>query len=530
MIKYTKRVLSLIFASILILNLLQTNVYAEETVDTEGKVYSDATLEDEFADNRVMVVLDNETSLTVDQFENSMFAGIRCNNVKSLTTAKEAKVQEKISNIAAELNAVAVARNAAEIVTTENVMKIAATDEELSKYNQVLCIELEETGKEKVLETISELEKQENVLYVGPDYVLTVDSTTPNDPGYTNGSQWAIDKIKLPEAWDITTGSPAVYVAVIDTGIDGDHPEFVGRVNSTRSRDFTSGTMVTVGTATDDNGHGTAVAGVIGAYGNDNDGICGTCWNVRLVSLKILDSAGEGYSSYAAAAIDFAELWSIPIINMSVNWKGERLLHQYDVALETVISTYSGLFVSSAGNNQSDNDLDATYPANYNLSNIIVVGATNEYDVKSSFSNYGQTNVDLFAPGEGIYTTSSTGGYITDSGTSYAAPYVAGVAALMLSIDSSLTAEELKEIIERNVDTVAGLSNYCVTGGRLNAFKALSDEALHDYTPCSQWTVLYHRYYCSDCQKYILRYHTFAISGEIATCTECGYNMDIMIQ
>lgn len=158
---------------------------------------------------------------------------------------------ERLSNIAVELNDVAVARNAAEIVTGENVMKIAATDEDLNSYHQVLCLELEETEMEKVLETMAELEKQENVFYAGSDYVLTIDSTTPNDPGYTDGSQWAIDKIKLLEL-----------------------------------------TLK----------------------------VCGTCWNVRLVSLKVLDSGGYGYSSNAIKAVDFAELWSIPIINFSVGW------------------------------------------------------------------------------------------------------------------------------------------------------------------------------------------------------------------
>ena len=115
-----------------------------------------------------------------------------------------------------------------------------------------------------------------------------------------------------------------------------------------------------------------------------------------------------------------------------------------------------------------------------------------------------------------------------NSGTSFAAPYVAGVAALLLSMDSSLTATELKAIIERNVYEISGLANYCVTGGRLNAVQVLSDEALHTYTTCSQWTMWYHRMYCSDCQKYILRCHTFEIFEDVAICGECGYSFDIM--
>lgn len=527
MLKNTKRVLSVIFASVLLFNLLQTNVYAEGVVGVEEKIVCKATLDDEFADNRVMVVLDNETSLAVDEFSTSTFAGIRCKEVQSLTTAKEAKVQEKMSAISAELNEVAVARNAAEIVTTENIMKIAATDEYLNGYKQVLCIELEEPGKQNVLDTIADLEKQDNVIYAGPDYVLTVASNTPDDPNYLDGNQWAIDKIRLPDAWDITTGSLSVTVAVIDTGIDADHPDLLGRINSSRSRDFTSGEEEIPVGVVDDQGHGTKVAGIIGAIGDNGVGITGACWNVKLVSLKAFNSEGKGLSSHVAMAINFAELWSIPVINMSARWFGESSIERYDQALYSVIGAYSGLFVCCSGNDWINSDSYTVYPTNYNLSNMIVVGASDENDAKCSFSNYGQTSVDLFAPGAGIYTTSSTGGYVTDSGTSFAAPYVAGVAALLLSMDSSLTAEELKAIIERNVYEVTGLANYCVTGGRLNAVQALSDEALHTYTTCSQWTIWYHRMYCTECQKYILRFHTIEIDGNIAFCGECGYSFTI---
>ena len=526
MLKNTKRVLSIIFASVLLLNLLQTNVYAESVAGTEENASYKATLDDEFADNRVMVILDNETSLAVDQFSTTTFSGIRCKEVESLTTAKEDKVQEKMSDIAAELNEVAISRNAAEIVTTENIMKIAATDEYLSSYKQVLCIELEETGKEKVLEAIAMLEKQDGVVYAGPDYVLTVDSKTPNDPYYIDGRQWAIDKIRLPDAWDVATGTLYVTVAVIDTGIYGNHPEMSGRIMVGKCRDFTSGYGLPTGMPTDDNGHGTFVAGIIGAAGNNGVGVVGTCWNVCLASLKAFNSAGRGYSSHVAMAINFAESQDIPIINLSAGWyEGNE---RYNYALNAVISSYSGLFVCAADNDSTNIDTATIYPADYNLSNMIVVGASDENDAKCSFSNYGRTRVDIFAPGTNLYSTTSGGGYGVNSGTSFAAPYVAGVAALLLSMDSSLTATELKAIIERNVYEISGLANYCVTGGRLNAVQVLSDEALHTYTTCSQWTMWYHRMYCSDCQKYILRCHTFEIFEDVAICGECGYSFDIM--
>ncbi len=522
---------------VLIFNLLQKNVYAEKPVKTGETVYSEATLEDEFAANRVMVVLDNETSLAIDQFSISTFSNVRYCKVESLTTAKEARVQEKMERIAAELNEVAATRNASEIVTTENIMKIAATDEDLNNYNQVLCIELEDTGKEKVLEAIKELKKQENVIYAGPDYVLSVASTTPDDPGYTEGEQWAIDRIQLPKAWDITTGSSTVKVAVIDTGIDGDHPDLSSKIDTDMCHDFTGGYGRAVGVPADDHGHGTMVAGIIGASGDNGIGVVGVCWNVSLVSLKTFNSDGYGYSSNVMRAINYADSQEIPIINLSAGWYDDdnhanddddnyvtASEMYYDYALGTVIGLYSGLFICSAGNSAQDNDQNVHAPSNYSLNNMITVGSTTSSDSKSWFSNYGKTKVDIFAPGSEIYTTTFDGEYGDDSGTSLSAPYVAGVAALLLSMDSSLTTAELKEAILSSVDVISGLDDYCVTGGRLNAYKALISEVAHNYVTCSPVNAANHRFYCSDCGRYIVIPHTF--SG--GNCTECGYSSNIM--
>ena len=338
-----------------------------------------------------------------------------------------------------------------------------------------------------MLKTIAELEKLDNVVYAGPDYVLTVESTTPNDPEYTNaGGRWGIEKIQLPEAWDITTGSSTVYVAVIDTGIDGDHPDFQGRINSWRCRDFTSGEEdIPVGVI-DDEGHGTMMAGIIGASGDNGIGITGACWNVKLVSLKVMDSQGNCYSSIAMMAIDYANLQGFPIINFSIGWYDDdnnendnefsNYHQQYDYALGTVIGSYSGLFVCSAGNANFDNDEIDHAPSNYCLNNMIVVGASTSSDEKWYKSNYGKQKVDLFAPGDDILSTSSTGGYALGDGTSIAAAYVSGVAALLLSMNPSLTTAELKEAILSSVDTISGLSERCVTGGRLNAYKAVTSD------------------------------------------------------
>lgn len=230
------------------------------------------------------------------------------------------------------------------------------------------------------------------------------------------------------------------------------------------------------------NGHGTAVAGIIGAVGNNGVGITGTCWNVRLASLQVFDSDGYGRSSWVIEAIDFAESKDIPIINFSEEWYGDYLSY-YDEPINTAIENYSGLFVAIAGNAGVNIDTNICYPANCTASNMIVVGGCTSYDDPWVGSNYGRGNVDIYAPGEGVYSTNSIGGYESWSGTSFAAPYVSGVAALLLSENPTLTVSELKTAILTNGDIVYDSEgdnmyfDYCSSGKRLNAYRAVSDIA-----------------------------------------------------
>lgn len=279
-------------------------------------------------------------------------------------------------------------------------------------------------------------------------------------------NQWAIEKIELNKLWKIITGTNSVKVGIIDSGIDGNHEDLDSNINSSLSECFSSATNP----LTDLNGHGTHVAGIIGAEGNNNQGISGICWDVDLISLNISDQYDYVDQDALADAVEYATLNSIPIINMSISGG------IYDSDLEDAIDDYPGLLVCCAGNeglNLGNNVYHyLSYPSCFLSSNIISVGNSTIDDEIGTNSNYGSLAVDLFAPGTSIYSTIPNSDYISKSGTSMAAPMVAGVAALLLSINPNLSTNQLKSAILDGVDTFSSFSGKCVSGGRLNAYKA----------------------------------------------------------
>lgn len=472
------------------------------TLITEEKIYCKATLEDDFADNRVIVVITHEASMGFKTYTTSDFAEVNVKTVSDLTTATANMVQAKVSGT--------------DVVMTNGVTVKSDNKVKVDTYNQIITLELQETGKENVLAAIKELEKRSDVKYAGPDYILSI-SAYPNDNYSLNDS--VIEQIELPDAWDINTGSSSVIVGVLDTGILSSHPDLQYRVASSMNRNFTD-----VSTSNDTDGHGTHVAGIIGAQANNYDGISGVCWDVKLVSLKVLDNEGYGYASDVVEAVNYANEVDIPILNLSARWYQSDSSYS---SMQDAIENYTGLFVCAAGNETRNNDQYGVYPANYRLNNLISVGSCDLSDNVSTFSNYGQNNVDIFAPGEDIKSCWLNNEYKFLDGTSMAAPLVTGVAALILSEFPNFGPEELKTAIMTNVDESESLTTKCVSGGRLNAYKALS-HPIHSISYVDNGSDTNHSVVCYECGYTYEETHNWSYQStgdslrHNVVCTNCS--------
>lgn len=443
----------------------------------EPKVFSTATLENDFADNHVLVVLNNKSSLNFKTYSTSDFKEVKCSAVNDLTSGKKKQVETKVSNF----------NNSVSTMSAEGK---ATAIEEINKYNQIICLELADKGKENVLAAIKALQSRDDVMYAGPDYVMSLCSTTSNDT--YQAEQWAISNIDLDKAWDITTGSSGVVVGVIDSGIDAYHPDLQGQIATALCADFTASSVQYI-VPTDNTGHGTHVAGIIAATSDNAKGIAGTASDVKIAALRATTDSVMFFTRLIRA-LDYAEDVGLQILNLSAG------LYQYDgvypVALEQAIENYSGLLICAAGNRPNDNDDEdvAFYPASIDKDNILAVGASNQDDESWEYSGYGATSVDVFAPGcdilscfptarcqtdscvgvmESYYNRHHEDGYHSMTGTSMAAPYVAGIAALLLSENPDLTPLQIKQKIIATCTDFPALEDECVSGGIVNAYRAL---------------------------------------------------------
>ncbi|MFN0055447.1 MAG: S8 family serine peptidase, partial [Planctomycetales bacterium] len=333
-----------------------------------------------------------------------------------------------------------------------------------------------------------------------PDQIRQI-AAIPNDPSFsslyglhnTGQSGGTVDAdIDAPEAWDKTTGSAAVVVAIIDTGIDYNHPDLAanmwtnpgeiagdgldndanGFIDDVYGWDFANGDANPM----DDNSHGTHVAGTIGAVGNNGVGVTGVNWQTRLMALKFLDASGSGYDSDAIAALNYAAMMrdrgtNVRVTNNSYGGGGYSQSFYNAIAANRDAGI---LFVAAAGNAGTNNDSIAFYPANFAVDNVISVAATDRSDLRAYFSNYGVNTVDLAAPGVSIYSTTPGNAYGTKSGTSMAAPHVAGAAALAWSFALDANYQQIRDALFAGVDPLPSLSGKVVTGGRLNINNTLN--------------------------------------------------------
>lgn len=396
----------------------------------------------DYADDRIIISFSNETSKKLKEYTPKDFPELDLERVSDLTQSSVEVLKKRSGN-------------------SETIDGVS-----IDKFNQTLCLYLKYKGYDKVNKALDLMKRRKDVIAVSPDY-YTYECSVTYDDTYAS-YQWAIQNIQLDDAWEITKGSNYITVGVIDTGIQGDHPDLSSNIDSSKSVDCTVDPIVNVGVPTDSDSHGTHVAGIIGAKGNNGIGVAGCLWNLKLVSIKA-SNAGFGSKSYFVKAVDYATANNISILNCSHGWTSSN----FDDALKIVISNYPGLFICSAGNTNVDLDNNPHIPSDFMLDNMIVVGAHNSNNEKRDSSNYGANTVHLFAPGGEIYSTVPTNSYAYMSGTSMAAPHVTGVAALIKSIRPQYTAFEIKKLILNSVDYVPALSGLCITNGKLNAYKAV---------------------------------------------------------
>jgi subtilisin family serine protease len=378
-----------------------------------------------------------------------------------------------------------------------------------------------------------------DVEYAEPNYIAHIMSKIPDDTYF--GDQWALRNlgtyaggtfgadIRAVDAWEISIGDHNVVVAVLDTGVDYTHPDLVGNIwSNTGETSCTDGidndkngyiddcrgwNFVTCDDIVcdqfddqgncvkeicakdasrnndpmDKNGHGTHVAGIIGATGWNNMGITGVMMRVSLMPVRVLNAKGEGTFGDIAAGIDYAVNNGARVINASLGGSDVSSA-LYDVI--SAANTKGVLVVAAAGNDDSNNDALPVYPASFNLPNIIAVAATDQNDRRASFSNFGPASVHVAAPG--VYILSTVPTWWTNSqgygqldynlGTSMAAPHVSGLAGLLWSyyVYPTYNHSKIRGMILRNVDTykdnkpgLETLRGYIYTEGRINAYRAM---------------------------------------------------------
>ena len=353
-----------------------------------------------------------------------------------------------------------------------------------------------------VFKAIRLLKSYPEVRYAEPDYIETVagSASLANDPYIEN--QWAVENTgqmvngvggtagadeRANAAWAVTTGTNSVVVAVLDTGVQYSHPDLAanmwnnpggigGCAAGTHGDNVLSNNCDPMDDDTAYGGHGTHVAGIIGAIGNNSAGVAGVNWTTSIMAVKWVASDGNGATSDLITAMDWVIKAkqagvNVRVVNDSQTWVGTA----YSQALADEINLLGSndiLLVTAAGNTAQDNDVTPRYPCSYNLPNMICVAATDQNDNPWSSSDYGPSTVELAAPGVNIYSTLRESNYGYISGCSMSAAEVSGAAALILSMGYQ-SVSNLKADILNNVDVLSSLNGFVGTSGRLDVCKAV---------------------------------------------------------
>ncbi|GAB4040995.1 S8 family peptidase [Spirosoma gilvum] len=384
-------------------------------------------------------------------------------------------------------------------------------------FEKILTKAMERAGKKEgvtlvkvnknVLEAIDDLNGMAGVAFAEPNYIYTY-TATATDSYFTNGSLWGMYGpsttpanqygSNAAAAWAAgTTGSASVYIGIIDEGIQLTHPDLSGQVwvnpndpvngvdndndgyiDDINGWDFANNdnSIYDGGTNGKLDDHGTHVSGTIGAKANNGAGVVGLNWNIKLISAKFLGRNG-GTTANAVKAVDYLTMLKttkgINVVASNNSWGGGG----YSKALYDAISRANNagiLFIAAAGNSGTNNDTQASYPSNYDLPNVIAVAAIDQTGALASFSQYGATTVDLGAPGVAINSTTAYNTYSSYSGTSMATPHVTGAVALYASTHPGATVAQIRNAILSSTVATPSLAGKTATGGRLDAFAALS--------------------------------------------------------
>lgn len=537
----TKRTLAAFISVVLLFSAINLGMVVNATSSIAIVEFS---AEDDFADNRVIVIFDNETSLQCDDITIDVYKNIGCKSIRDISSYTGTQVKTMINNIEQH------------VLYGENLLPYDGIA--LGKYNKVVCMELDQNDKENVIEVLKKLQKQDNVLYAIPDYKFSVCGSLDSTDYYAQYQSGMYEMIGLDKVWDYdfseyynNNSNSTIRIGVVDSGIDANHEDYQYSnnkcvVNTQLSKNFGD----TTSAIQDNHGHGTMCAGIIAAVRNNGIGVSGVCGdqdlNIELVSLKVHEN-GDGYSSDVWDAIDYARVNGIDILNISLGWclgtdSEEWYEKYYKESIDQITEDFPGLIVCAAGNmaenedEANDNDLIHNYPSCWEKSYVIAVGSC-ESSSRAYYSNYGAECVDIFAPGTGVYSTfpdercqNATHqlsncqhegvGYHSGFGTSFAAPYVAGLAALMLRVDSSLTPEEIKSYFINSADPSTTLAGECVSGGTLNAFNAVMLAVDHTNHNCNiTHNYPSHTFTCSDCDYTYSEEHNYVVVREVNNIT-----------